>query len=136
MLFQPGHKLAKGGARPGAGRPPKGQKSAAQIIKDILDANAAKLGNRFIDRALGQMGDKVLCEAINKLLPNEQTSQPTSITINYVRFDNTVAVSPPQLPVTILEGDAVREEPSRASLAPPSGQGQNGLKFHDFKDVS
>lgn len=69
MPFQPGHKLAKGGKREGAGRPRKGQKLAADIIREIIEAKATKLGNQYINRALGEMGDKVLCHAIDKLLP-------------------------------------------------------------------
>lgn len=136
-LFEPGNKLAKGGARPGSGRPPKGKQTAAELVRTIIEGNAKKLSDQYIERALGKFGsDRVLCHAIDKLLPNEQTSvQTPSITINYIRFDNTVELQAKELPVTVLASDAIREESGRPSLASPGGQGQNGVKFHNFKDV-
>jgi len=69
IVFQKGHKFAKGGARPGAGRPSKGKMAASQIVRTIIEGNAEKLSKRYIDRALAQYGDRVLCHAIDKLLP-------------------------------------------------------------------
>lgn len=135
-MFEPGNKLASGGTRPGAGRPRKGQLTAAQIVQRVLNANAGKLSQRFIERSLGEDGDRVLIKAIDKLLPDEKNHEPSvTLNLNFVRFDNTVQVYAPQVSAPVLAGDAIREEPSRTSLASPGGQGQNGLKFHDFKDV-
>lgn len=52
------------------------QKQAAQLLKEILAANAARLGNRYIARALGKAGDRVLTHAIDKLLPDEHDKTP------------------------------------------------------------
>jgi hypothetical protein len=54
---------------------------AGQLVKDILDRNAARLGNRWVGRALGKNGDKVLMHAIDKLMPDEQI-QPQAPVIN------------------------------------------------------
>lgn len=86
--FQPGHKLAKGGKREGAGRPKKGtlpaKKAAAQIVREIIESSAQKLSKHYVSRALGKYGDRVLCHAIDKLLPEikaDEHSRPIAIQI-------------------------------------------------------
>ena len=73
--FQPGNKVAKGGARPGAGRRPKNAKTAAEILREMLTANVQPVGNRYLQRALGKNGDRVLCHVIDKLLPDDAQAQ-------------------------------------------------------------
>jgi hypothetical protein len=152
-LFEPGNKLAKGGKRKNAGRPPKEPsaiKKAARVIarefieehvKPVLN-NYLKLAEGYYETRFSENGTEyeifvadgpTTRHFIDKLLPDDKsTNQPSALTINFVRFDNTLQVSPANLPVALLAGDANGKESSGVSLASPSGQGQNGIKFHDF----
>src|SRR6476660_5680776 len=107
MQFQPGHKLAPGGARPGAGRPRKGKQAASEIVRLILESNAKRLATQYIKRALDKYGDRVLCHAIDKLLPEDQVAAPTSLTYQFIQFNNshTAQLSPEGLSGAILVGD-------------------------------
>ncbi len=141
MQFQKGHKLAKGGARPGAGRPSKGKKAASQLVKEILEANATKLATQYIKRALDKYGDRVLCHAIDKLLPddNHVTAQPIAINYQFVQF--TSHKNPAQLYTEELSGavlvgdDRAGQEESGHDLASPVGERQNGVEFCSFSNV-
>ena len=136
MKFEKGNKLATGGKRVGAGRPAKGKLAASQIVRSIIEGRAEALGLRFAQRALGKNADRVLCKAIDKLLPDElQTFQPV-FNLTFVRFDNTVQLPPEKLPITVLASDGNGDKASGEGVASEKRQGQNGLKFHNFKDVS
>ncbi len=144
MQFQPGHKLAKGGARPGAGRPSKGKKAASQLVKEIIEANATKLATQYIKRALDKYGDRVLCHAIDKLLPDDNvTAQPTAITYQFIRFganaadQNSSQLSTEGLSGAVLVGDdRTGQEESGHDLASPFGERQNSVEFCNFSNVS
>ncbi len=141
MQFQPGHKLAKGGARPGSGRPRKGQMAASQLVKMVIEANATKLANQYIKRALDKYGDRVLCHAIDKLLPDDHNAaiQPTAIIHQFIQFapgnQNPVQLSAEGVSTPILVGDGRGEETSSSGLAQAERQGQDGLEFHSFTHV-
>ncbi len=141
MQFQPGHKLAKGGARPGAGRPSKGKKAASQLVKEILEANATKLATQYIKRALDKYGDRVLCHAIDKLLPDEDhvTTQPTIITqfVQFSSHNNSAQLSAEGLSGAVLVGDdRTTQETGGNDLASPQWQGFDGVEFRSFANVS
>lgn len=131
--FKPGNKLAKGGYRAGSGRKPKGAKTAAEIIRDMFGKNAERVGDRYFRRALGKNADRILCHAIDKILPNEQTQIPV-ISINF----NQYTLQLPSAPVssTVLAGNGQRRQASIEDLASAERQGQDGFEFSNFKDVS
>lgn len=140
MKFEPGNRLAKGGKRPGAGRKPRvaveADKSAAVRVREILDRDAEKLAVRYVSRALGKRGDKVLTHAIDKLLPDEQASQIPSLTVNFNHYHNSVSLHAQGLPGAVLGGNGKGRKKSAEGVASEVGQGQNGLEFHHFEDVS
>jgi hypothetical protein len=124
------------------GRPLKAKREAAQIVKDILSANAEKLSRQYIKRALDKYGDRVLCHAIDKLLPDDRnaTAQPTAIIHQFIQFGtgdpNTIQLSAEGVSAPVLVGDGGGQEEGGEVLASEVGQGQNGLEFHSFTHVS
>ncbi len=140
MQFQPGHKLAKGGARPGAGRPSKGKKAASQLVKEIIEANATKLATQYIKRALDKYGDRVLCHAIDKLLPDDNaTAQPIAINYQFVQFTshkNSAQLSAEGLSSPVLVSDERGQEEGGEGMASEIGKRHDGLEFHSFTHVS
>jgi len=140
MQFQPGHKLAKGGKRPGAGRPSKGKKAAAQIVREIIEGNAQRLATQYIKRALDKYGDRVLCHAIDKLLPDNQVAVPPAIIHQFIQFtshNNSAQLSPEGLSGAVLVGDdRAGQEASSNDLAQEIGKRSNGIEFRSFTNVS
>ena len=138
--FQPGHKLAKGGKRPGAGRPSKGKKAAAQIVREIIEGNAQRLATQYIKRALDKYGDRVLCHAIDKLLPDNQVAAPPAIIHQFIQFsshNNSAQLSAEGLSGAILVGDdRAGQEAGGDDLAPAIGKRSNGIEFRSFTNVS
>lgn len=128
-----------GGRKPGAGRKPKAvveaEKTARQLVRDCLEKNAEELAGHYMRRAFGKNADRVLCHAIDKILPDEQVNIPPAITINFVRFDNTVQLHAAPVSSPVLAGNGRGHQAGDQGLASSERQGQDGLKFLDFKDV-
>ncbi len=99
MPFEKGHKLAKGGKRPGAGRPSKaelirrqaeyaGFSRAKAVVQRIIDKNAEKIGETYAALAAGTVvkrdGEAIKLkvdpattrDAIGKILPPEPIQPP------------------------------------------------------------
>jgi len=154
--FQPGHKLAKGGKREGAGRKRKDHEAvelaAAVVARKFIEANVKPVLDNYLKLAQGYTETRYTAEGqayqvfvpdgpttrhfVDKLLPDEKHEpQPSTFNIAFVRFDNTVQVQATRVSTAILADDAERQEAGRPGVASPSGQGQNGIEFHDFKDV-
>jgi hypothetical protein len=80
MQFEPGNQRGRGGRRPGAGRKKKSEvlakQTAAAVVQKVIEANAGKLAQLYVERALGEDGDRVLCHAIDKLLPEIEPAPP------------------------------------------------------------
>lgn len=108
-VFEPGNKLAKGGKRAGAGRPPKAQqeikKAAAQIARDYIERSVKPVMHTYFQLAHGRMvnkwhegqivGQEFEADApttrhfIDKLLPDEQNEpQAPHITVNIGLFSS------------------------------------------------
>ncbi len=139
MLFEPGNKAAPGGKREGAGRPRKGQMAASQLVKMVIEANATKLANQYIKRALDKYGDRVLCHAIDKLLPNDNvTAQPTTIIHQFIQFgapsdSDSIQLHPEELPSPVLGGDDTgAKEAGGNDMASEKRQGQDSIEFSSF----
>jgi len=124
------------------GRPLKAKREAAQIVKDILQANAQKLSRQYIKRALDKYGDRVLCHAIDKLLPDDHaTTQPTTIIHQFIQFGasdpNTIQLHPEELPSPVLgSDDSGAQEAGGNDMASEVRQGQDGVEFRSFANVS
>ena len=71
-MFQKGNKLAKGGRRPGGGRPTKeeqeAKRTAIERAKGKLEMAADKIVEKYIERALAKNADRLLMHAIDKLI--------------------------------------------------------------------
>ena len=143
MPFEKGNNLGIGGAKPGAGRPSKSEliirKTAAEKVKQILERKASILAKHYLTRALGEQGDRVLCHAIDKLLPpvkNEQPDQSPRSAV-FIQFNsNTSQLPSTTVSTTVLADDGNGQDKECSDgMAPKIGQRQDGLKFLDFKDV-
>ena len=88
MPFQIGNKY--GGKQVGAGRKRKNisdaKKTALQLVREIIEGNAVKLGRRYTRRALGKNGDRVLIHAIDKLYPTNDRQPSGFLGNTYIQF--------------------------------------------------
>ena len=73
--FIKGHKQAKGGKRPGAGRPTKAElaekEASLKIWEDRLKGKTKQIIDHYLAEALKD--NKVLIDAMKKLVPRRQT---------------------------------------------------------------
>lgn len=141
MPFEPGNKLATKRKRHAGGRPSRKQivelLTAEQKARARLEGAVDRVMDRYESLAISGDDPATTRHFVDKILPDDKRSQqPSAVTINFIRFDNTLQVHAAGLPVAILAGDANGKEAGGVSLASPSGQGQNGVKFHSFEDVS
>jgi hypothetical protein len=116
--------------------------AASAIVKMVIEDNAKKLATQYIKRALDKYGDRVLCHAIDKLLPDDHNVaiQPTAIIHQFIQFapgnQNPVQLSAEAVSAPVLVGDGRGEETSSEVLASEERQGQDRLEFHSFTNVS
>jgi hypothetical protein len=72
-LFQKGHKLAKGGRRPGAGRKSNKQKEleawTEKVARDYLAKHAKRIMERYIKNAAGAKSAATTRHAVDKIIP-------------------------------------------------------------------
>jgi hypothetical protein len=145
MKFQKGHKFAKGGKRPGAGRPSKAQlaerESLRQAIEREREERAGVLAARYVEMA--QEDPATMRHLVDKVLPDEQKESPQSIQITFLPFavaNNTRSQIPPKdVSVTVPRNDCeVGLSPDRANglLPMPAVEEKTiehpQVKFHDF----
>jgi hypothetical protein len=75
MKFQPGHKLAKGGARPGAGRKPKNhevvKQAAAVLARQYIELHIEPVLKTYLDLAQSGNDSATTRHYVDKLLPND-----------------------------------------------------------------
>ena len=153
MPFEPGNKY--GGKREGAGRKSKKvvevQKNVAEIAKQYIESNIDPVLSNYLRLAKGWLETRysengteydTFCydgattrHFINKVLPDEQVEAQRPITINFIKFDNTLQLHSSGVPGAILAGNGGAQE-SVHGVASQERQGQVGVKFLDFKDVS
>ena len=154
--FVNGNKAGKGGKRRGAGRKSKEvvqiKKAAAEVAREYIEASVKPVISTYFQLAHGRLVNKwhegqivgqefeadpaTTRHFIDKLLPDEQADSQRPLQINFVQFDGySLPLSPARLPVTILAGNGNGHQTRIESLASPEREGQDGLKFHDFKNV-
>lgn len=142
MPFEPGNQLATTRRAKRGGRPSRKQiveqLTAAQRARARLEGAVDKVMDRYESLAISGEDPATTRHFVDKLLPDDkQTNQPGALTINFVRFDyNPSQLSATDISGAILAGDGNGNKESGKSLAQAIGQGQNGLKFHNFEDVS
>jgi hypothetical protein len=155
MKFQQGHKFAKGGKRPGAGRPTKEKqeikKQAAEVAREFIETHVQKFLDSYLDLAAGKVVERLdkdgnvvklvmldpatVRHAIDKILPDEQMEHTQPIEIVFQDFAR------PSKPITGLEGyvpDRPRNLPAPADpcrLPPPTpaAKEQTELKHPQVK---
>lgn len=144
MGFKVGNKVAKGGRRPGAGRPTEDEKTWKESLKEEIEKQASaivdKITGRYLQRALGKNGDKVLLHLIDTAIPKavDAASNPPAFPVAFVQFNyNSLQLPAQAVPATILasNGEIGNGQERGNGLASEVGQGQDGPKFLDFKDV-
>ena len=91
VKFQNGNKLAKGGRRQRAGRPKKEEATVRLLVREAvereLQSRAATLAKQYVDRALGEKGDRVLMHAIDRAVPAAKQEVEISGGLKIVRVN-------------------------------------------------
>lgn len=154
MPFEVGNTYGKR-PKPNAGRPPKVKqeikKAAAEIAREFIEenvkpvlANYLRLAEGYYDTRYSENGtpyEVFITDGpstrhfVDKILPNEQAEQSRPLQINFINY-HPVQLHSQVVSSTVLAGDGNGHDPSGKGVAPAIGQGQNGLKFHNFEDVS
>jgi hypothetical protein len=137
-LFQKGNKLAKGGARPGSGRPSAEKLTLLQALEIEEQKRAARLAKRYYEMA--EQDPATMRHVVDGKRPrNAAEQQPTAIIHQFIQFSNNQNTL--QLPTEELSGavlgsdDSAAQEAGSDDLAPEKRQGQNGIEFRSFANV-
>lgn len=156
--FQPGNKLAKGGRREGAGRKSKDHddvmskaeviavKYIAEHVNPVLE-NYFKLAKGWEETRFSANGDEYtqFCydgattrHFVDKVLRDkDDDGENKGITqINFVQYNNTVQLHPEGVSTPVFTGNGSGHQAGLPSVAPSKRQGQDGIEFYDFSDVS
>ena len=93
MKFQQGHKFAKGGKRPGAGRPSKAQLAERESLRAAIERKREELANAFSNAYLGMaLSDPAtMRHLVDKLIPDakqERDEQQRPVQITFLEFTN------------------------------------------------
>jgi len=138
--FEKGNKLAKGGYRPGAGRPSNEEKrellTLAQAIEQEGLRRAARLAKRYYEMA--EADPPTMRHVVDGTRLNNGQQQPISTTYQFIQFNNnqnSVQLPAEGIPTPLLVSDGGGQEESSEVLASPVGQGQDRLEFHSFANV-
>ena len=154
MPFQVGNTY--GGKRENSGRPPKIkkeiEKAAAEIAREFINRSVKPVMATYFQLAHGRIvnkwhegeivGKEFEADAattrhfVDKLLPDEQAHQIPSLTVNFNHYHNSVSLHASGLPGAVLGGNGKGRKEGVEGVASEIGQGQNGLEFHHFEDVS
>src|SRR5262249_33564398 len=131
MKFQQGHKFAKGGKRPGAGRPSKAQLAERESLRAAIERKREELANAFSNAYLGMaLSDPAtMRHLVDKLIPDakqERDEQQRPVQITFLQFtNNSTQLAAKEVAVAIEQ-----TLPQENRL--PEPQGQDGIKFLDF----
>lgn len=138
MPFQPGNQLAKRRTVRRGGRPPEevldAWEKARQRLRRRMAADAD--GSYAIYKKWQKVDPATSRHAVSTILGDEEINQSQSISINFVQYNNTVQLRPEDIPAAVLAGNGQGHQASVSGVASPQRQGQDGIKFHNFEDVS
>ena len=88
--FQPGHKLAKGGKREGAGRPSNDEREEILTLWQAIEREgkkrAARLANRYYEMA--EEDPATMRHVVDGVRPRIPEQQPGSTTYQFIQFNN------------------------------------------------
>jgi len=139
-LFEPGNKLAKGGKREGAGRPTNDQKeellTLAQAIEREGQRRAARLAHRYYEMA---EQDPATMRHVVDGTRVRNAEQPAAIIHQFIQFtnnQNTLQLPAEAVSAAVLVSDERGQDTSSEGVASQERQGQDGLEFHSFTNVS
>ena len=142
MPFQKGNKLAKGGYRENAGRRTKDEAeevlTLAQAIEREGQKRAARLAQRYYEMA--EADPPTMRHVVDGTRLNNG-QQPISITHQFIQFtshNNSVQLPAEGLSSPVLVGDdrGAAQETGGDDMASEKRQGQNGIEFRSFANVS
>jgi len=141
MPFQKGHKLAKGGAREGAGRPTKEEVEERLTLLEALEREeqkrAARLAKRYYEMA--EQDPATMRHVVDGKRPrNAAEQQPIAVIHQFIQFSNnqnTLQLPAEAVSAPVLDSDERRQEAGSEVLASPVGERQDGLEFHHFTNV-
>src|SRR5262245_14305525 len=97
MPFQVGHKFSPGGKIGNkGGRPTREQaeakKTGAQIARQIIEENAARIAKRYVERALGDDGgERLLQDAMAILVAKARQEIDVQLGVRMTRADDELA---------------------------------------------
>src|SRR5215510_14482469 len=98
MKFQQGHKFAKGGKRPGAGRPSKAQLAERETLRAAIErkreARANDLADKYFEMAMTD--PSTMRHLVDKVMPDVDETPPAPQAITFIQFN----ADSPQLPAT------------------------------------
>jgi len=142
MPFQKGHKLAKGGAREGAGRPTKEEVEERLTLLEALEREeqkrAARLAKRYYEMA--EQDPATMRHVVDGKRPrNAAEQQPTAVIHQFIQFSNnqnTLQLPAEAVSAPVLVSDERGQDEGREVLASEERQGHDGLEFHSFTNVS
>jgi len=136
-LFQKGNKLAKGGARPGSGRPSAEKLTLLQALEIEEQKRAARLAKRYYEMA--EQDPATMRHVVDGKRPrNAAEQQPTAVIHQFIQFSNnqnTLQLPAEAVSAPVLDSDERGQEESREVLAQEIRQRQDGLEFHHFTNV-
>jgi len=142
MPFQKGHKLAKGGAREGAGRPTNDEVEERLTLLEALEREeqkrAARLAQRYYEMA--EEDPATMRHVVDGKRPrNADQQQPTAIIHQFIQFSsnqNTLQLPAEAVSAPVLVSDERGQDEGGEVLASEIRQGHDGLEFHSFTNVS
>jgi hypothetical protein len=161
MKFQYGDKFAKGGKRPGAGRPTKEQqeikKQAAEVAREFIETHVQKFLDSYLDLAAGKVIERLdkdgkvvklvmidpatVRHAIDKILPDEQMQHAQPLKIIFQEFARAAPsqLPPKDIPITVsrnASGDQKSLAPHRANDLLPAPEAEEKRNSRTRKSSS
>jgi len=142
-MFQKGHKLAPGGPRPNSGRPNGKQlkeiEKAATGARLKLEKCLSDIESAYVSMALDKMHERSTIHAMEnyvKPVSHEPATLPAVYT--FIQFNNNSTRLPAEgLSSPVLGGNDSGEEEARGDdMAQEVRQGQDGIEFRSFANVS
>ena len=136
-LFQKGNKLAKGGARPGSGRPSAEKLTLLQALEIEEQKRAARLAKRYYEMA--EQDPATMRHVVDGKRPrNAAEQQPIAVIHQFIQFSNnqnTLQLPAKAVSAPVLDSDERGQEESSEVLAQEIRQRQDGLEFYHFTNV-
>lgn len=158
MPFQKGNTYGNR-PKPNNRRPRKQEvevkKAAAVIAREYIESHVDPflesyrqlVAGRMVKHFNNQTGEHIYDQweidaptvrhAIDKLLPDgNEEAKERPINITFVKFGDSIQLSSTRVSTTVLASNGQGNQKSLPSVASAEREGQGGIKFHNFTDVS